>query len=109
LPGIAAPPLTRHHQGWVRQVIHPRTRVLDHHPHHREGVVANHVLDHVRDRLRRVPLLRHALERQAFELVRVEETIEAGREKGPLTCGFSGGRYWDRTSDLFGVNEALSR
>ena len=21
----------------------------------------------------------------------------------------SGGRYWDRTSDLFGVNEALSR
>jgi len=20
-----------------------------------------------------------------------------------------GGRYWDRTSDLFGVNEALSR
>jgi hypothetical protein len=27
----------------------------------------------------------------------------------PLTCGDSGGRYWDRTSDLFGVNEALSR
>jgi hypothetical protein len=22
---------------------------------------------------------------------------------------FAGGRYWDRTSDLFGVNEALSR
>ncbi len=21
----------------------------------------------------------------------------------------AGGRYWDRTSDLFGVNEALSR
>ena len=27
---------------------------------------------------------------------------------GPLTCGNIGGRYWDRTSDLFGVNEALS-
>ena len=27
----------------------------------------------------------------------------------PLTCTFVGGRYWDRTSDLFGVNEALSR
>jgi hypothetical protein len=24
----------------------------------------------------------------------------------PLTCNFSGGRYWVRTSDLFGVNEA---
>ena len=24
--------------------------------------------------------------------------------KGRLTCGLSGGRYWDRTSDLFGVN-----
>jgi hypothetical protein len=24
-------------------------------------------------------------------------------------CGAVGGRYWDRTSDLFGVNEALSR
>lgn len=24
----------------------------------------------------------------------------------PLTCGFFGGRYWVRTSDLFGVNEA---
>jgi hypothetical protein len=22
----------------------------------------------------------------------------------PLTCWFAGGRYWDRTSDLFGVN-----
>jgi hypothetical protein len=22
----------------------------------------------------------------------------------PLNCGFGGGRYWDRTSDLFGVN-----
>jgi hypothetical protein len=27
----------------------------------------------------------------------------------PLTWGDDGGRYWDRTSDLFGVNEALSR
>jgi hypothetical protein len=27
----------------------------------------------------------------------------------PLNCGDDGGRYWDRTSDLFGVNEALSR
>jgi hypothetical protein len=26
-----------------------------------------------------------------------------------LTWTFFGGRYWDRTSDLFGVNEALSR
>ena len=26
----------------------------------------------------------------------------------PLTRPFGGGRYWDRTSDLFGVNEALS-
>jgi hypothetical protein len=25
-----------------------------------------------------------------------------------LTRPFAGGRYWDRTSDLFGVNEALS-
>jgi hypothetical protein len=24
-------------------------------------------------------------------------------------CSDLGGRYWDRTSDLFGVNEALSR
>jgi hypothetical protein len=23
---------------------------------------------------------------------------------GRLTCGNAGGRYWDRTSDLFGVN-----
>jgi hypothetical protein len=26
--------------------------------------------------------------------------------KQPLTCMFSCGRYWVRTSDLFGVNEA---
>jgi hypothetical protein len=26
----------------------------------------------------------------------------------PLTRPFGCGRYWDRTSDLFGVNEALS-
>ena len=26
-----------------------------------------------------------------------------------LTWGNTGGRYWDRTSGLFGVNEALSR
>jgi hypothetical protein len=26
--------------------------------------------------------------------------------KRPPTCGVSGGRYWVRTSDLFGVNEA---
>jgi hypothetical protein len=25
----------------------------------------------------------------------------------PLTCNHSGGRYWDRTSDLFGVNEDI--
>ena len=31
------------------------------------------------------------------------------RLNGPLTWDESGGRYWDRTSDLFGVNEALSR
>jgi hypothetical protein len=28
--------------------------------------------------------------------------------QGLLTRLFAGGRYWDRTSDLFGVNEALS-
>jgi hypothetical protein len=32
--------------------------------------------------------------------------------EGPWTCWSGafggGGRYWDRTSDLFGVNEALS-
>ena len=27
----------------------------------------------------------------------------------PLTCGFTGGRYWDRTSDLFRVREARYR
>jgi hypothetical protein len=40
-----------------------------------------------------------------------------GQEKGPvsfdgapaLNWDFESGRYWDRTSDLFGVNEALSR
>ena len=26
-----------------------------------------------------------------------------------LTCGYVSGRYWDRTSDLLGVNEVLSR
>ena len=26
-----------------------------------------------------------------------------------LTWPYTGGRYWDRTSDLLGVNEALSR
>src|SRR5215469_6332469 len=26
-----------------------------------------------------------------------------------LSCADLGGRYWDRTSDLLGVNEALSR
>ena len=26
-----------------------------------------------------------------------------------LTWAFVGGRYWDRTSDPFGVNEVLSR
>jgi hypothetical protein len=30
------------------------------------------------------------------------------RRPGPLTRAFDrGGRYWVRTSDLFGVNEAL--
>jgi hypothetical protein len=28
---------------------------------------------------------------------------------GDLAGKTPGGRYWDRTSDLFGVNEALSR
>lgn len=36
-----------------------------------------------------------------------------GQQKGHLPrweVAFElGGRYWDRTSDLFGVNEALSR
>src|SRR3954466_13013481 len=27
---------------------------------------------------------------------------------GRLTCGKPGGRYWDRTSDLFGVNKVKS-
>ncbi|CUR60405.1 hypothetical protein NOCA2760002 [metagenome] len=33
---------------------------------------------------------------------------EAGSISGnrPLTCINTGGRYWVRTSDLFGVNEA---
>ena len=30
-------------------------------------------------------------------------------DKTPLTCGASGGRYWDRTSDLFRVREARYR
>jgi hypothetical protein len=37
----------------------------------------------------------------------------AGRQGGTFRerqpDGPRGGRYWDRTSDLFGVNEALSR
>ena len=36
-----------------------------------------------------------------------------GMKKGPnhrwILAPDLGGRYWDRTSDLFGVNEALSR
>ncbi len=31
------------------------------------------------------------------------------RGNEPLTCANDGGRYWDRTSDLSGVNGALSR
>jgi hypothetical protein len=31
------------------------------------------------------------------------------RGKRALTCGNIGGRYWDRTSDLFRVREARSR
>jgi hypothetical protein len=31
------------------------------------------------------------------------------RPKIGLRASDLGGRYWDRTSDLFGVNEALSR
>jgi hypothetical protein len=39
------------------------------------------------------------------------ETTKAGPCSGKpaLTWENVGGRYWDRTSDLFGVNEALSR
>ena len=39
------------------------------------------------------------------------EMTKAGShsEKPAVTCENVGGRYWDRTSDLFGVNEALSR
>ena len=33
------------------------------------------------------------------------DSQETGFDLG-IPCG---GRYWDRTSDLFGVNEALSR
>ena len=46
-----------------------------------------------------------------FPETRPGESIEASPDAGiwPLTCGNVGGRYWDRTSDLFGVNEALSR
>jgi hypothetical protein len=40
-----------------------------------------------------------------FSAVRGQERCPARSEFGPEL----GGRYWDRTSDLFGVNEALSR
>jgi hypothetical protein len=39
----------------------------------------------------------------------VVETDFANRRSVASTRGNDGGRYWDRTSDLFGVNEALSR
>ena len=39
--------------------------------------------------------------------------LEWGQEEKALTWSdcqiLHGGRYWDRTSDLLGVNEALSR
>jgi hypothetical protein len=48
------------------------------------------------------------------ECVAVRVDIGAGRpgmQEGLSVCdgpAFPGGRYWVRTSDLFGVNEALS-
>jgi hypothetical protein len=37
--------------------------------------------------------------------------IKIGNEAptGPLTWDYGGGRYWDRTSDLFGVKAASTR
>ncbi len=43
---------------------------------------------------------------------RARETVRPPAPDGvrrPVTCGYCGGRYWDRTSDPFGVNEVLSR
>ena len=34
---------------------------------------------------------------------------EVGQTQVALTCGHVSGRYWDRTSDLSGVNGALYR
>ena len=39
---------------------------------------------------------------------RTSPTQRPGQTRGSRTYN-CGGRYWDRTSDLFGVNEALSR
>jgi hypothetical protein len=43
----------------------------------------------------------------------VSQSEDQSRLTGPapsgMTCGYVCGRYWDRTSDLLGVNEALSR
>jgi hypothetical protein len=40
-----------------------------------------------------------------------EKVSQAGQAPGKVSVTWEdcGGRYWDRTSDLFGVNEALSR
>ena len=42
-------------------------------------------------------------------VARIWQLILLDHQMCALTCGNDGGRYWDRTSDLFGVNEALSR
>ena len=52
--------------------------------------------------------------RRAPGLETAESPESSAGHQGGTFCkrlpgGPSGGRYWDRTSDLFGVNEALSR
>ncbi len=44
--------------------------------------------------------------KQARETLRPPAPVWVRR---PVTCAYCGGRYWDRTSDPFGVNEVLSR
>src|SRR5690606_16160037 len=46
-----------------------------------------------------------------FSQSTVTKTHKAGMraKKEAVSWDFAGGRYWDRTSDLFGVNEARSR
>ncbi len=49
----------------------------------------------------------------AWQLGRCCTPVLYEHQKRPVRCsepaGELGGRYWDRTSDLLGVNEALSR